>query len=347
MLFAMSLTASRVTFWNIGAKKKTINVNIKNTIKMKFLERALDGQNQWWKYILIFLLAYFGGQLIGSIPLMIVVAIKAYASNGLLTGISENFADLTTLGLSKNSVFGLTMLAPLTMLIFTVILIKALHNRTFFETASGRQSMRWNRVFFAFCFWFILMAIYGIVDYALHSDNYVLQFDLSKFAALLALSIALIPLQTTSEELLIRGYLAQGIGSRTKNRWLAWLIPSLIFGFMHIMNPEVAKFGFVLAMSQYLFFGLFFGLVAILDDGIELSIGMHTANNLFLSLFMTHSASALQTDALFSLKEINPAMELAVLIIVSSIAFVFFYKKYNWNWRIMNEKVIKYDLKFN
>jgi membrane protease YdiL (CAAX protease family) len=140
----------------------------------------------------------------------------------------------------------------------------------------------------------------------------------------------------------MRGYLAQGIAAWTKRRWLAWVIPSLVFGFLHIGNPEVAKFGFLLSMSQYLFFGLFFGLVAILDDGIELSMGMHAANNLFLSLFITHSASALQTDAVFSMKEIDPATDFLSLVIISSIVFIFLYRKYKWRLGVMNEKVTKF-----
>ncbi|MDR3260880.1 MAG: CPBP family intramembrane metalloprotease, partial [Tannerella sp.] len=131
-----------------------------------------------------------------------------------------------------------------------------------------------------------------------------------------------------------------------KSRWLAWVIPSLIFAFLHIGNPEVAKFGFLLSMSEYLFFGLFFGLIAILDDGIELSMGMHAANNLFLSLFITHSASALQTDAVFYMKEIDPVTDLLSLIIISSIAFVFLHQKYKWRLGAMNEKLYGVEIIF-
>jgi membrane protease YdiL (CAAX protease family) len=304
---------------------------------MKFLERALDGQNQWWKYVLVFLIAFFGGQFVGSLPFMAVMAIKVSAAGGQLN--AESLMNFEAVGMSKNLAFGLMMTAPFLTMVFTVLLVKALHNRTFSDTVSGRKTIRWKRALFAFCLWFGLMAVYMTADYFYHRDNYVLQFDSGKFIVLLVLAVIFVPPQAASEELLMRGYLTQGIGAGTKSRWVAWLIPSFIFGILHIGNPEVAKFGLVLSMSQYLFFGLFFGLVAILDDGIELSIGMHVANNLFLSLFATHPDSALQTDALFSLKEIDPVMDFVSLIVVAVIAFAVFYRKYGWHPGVMNKKV--------
>ncbi|MCL2597605.1 MAG: CPBP family intramembrane metalloprotease [Paludibacter sp.] len=304
-----------------------------------FLERALEGQNQWWKYLLIFLIALFGGQLIGLIPFFIVIIAKLIFTGGIEGFNFQNLSDLSELGLSKNLSFGLTMLAPLGTLIVTIILVQAMHGRTFAETVNGTKTVRWSRTFFAFATWFVLMAIYLGIDYFWHNDNYVFQLDWGKFAVLIVLSIVLVPFQTTSEELLMRGYLAQGIGAGTHSRWWALIIPSVIFGLLHILNPEIREFGFLLAMSQYLFFGILFGLIAILDDGIELSMGLHAANNMFLVLFVTHSASALQTDALFSVKAINPVLDLISLLIIGVIVFFIFYKKYNWNFKIMNQKV--------
>jgi membrane protease YdiL (CAAX protease family) len=306
---------------------------------MKFLERALDRHNQWWKYIVIFLGAMFGGQLIGSIPLAIVMGIKSIASGGNIAANPENLMDFTAMDISKNLAFGLVMLGPALTLVLTIVLVKALHNRTFSETVNGRKSVRWDRTFFGFGVWFVMMAVYLLIDYSMNTSNYVLRFDLEKFIPLIAMSLILVPLQTTSEELLMRGYLAQGIGAGTGSRMLACFIPSIVFALLHIANPEVAKFGFLLSMAQYLFFGLLFGLISLLDDGIELSIGMHTANNLFLCLFTTHSASALQTEAVFSLKEINPLQDFISLFAIGMFIFYIFYKKYKWNFRIMNKPV--------
>jgi len=40
-----------------------------------------------------------------------------------------------------------------------------------------------------------------------------------------------------------------------------------------------------------------------MDDGIEVAMGAHTANNIFLCIFVTNSSSALQTSALYVQKK--------------------------------------------
>ena len=68
---------------------------------------------------------------------------------------------------------------------------------------------------------------------------------------------------------------------------------------MHVMNPEIKEFGFLTMMPQYISFGLLFGIISVLDNGIELAIGAHAANNIFLSIFVTQKSSTLQTVAMF------------------------------------------------
>ena len=84
-----------------------------------------------------------------------------------------------------------------------------------------------------------------------------------------------------------------------KYRWVALLLTGFAFGLLHGSNPEVDRFGFWVAMPQYILMGLLLGLVAIWDDGLELALGLHLANNIISSLVVTHDASALQTHALF------------------------------------------------
>ena len=305
----------------------------------KFLERVFDGQNQWWKYLIVCLVGFVGGQFLGMIPLGIVLVVKTIMSQGNIAINPENMADFTVFGLSKNLVLFLTLFATVVSLFLTILLIKALHNRTFAETVNGRRKIRFGRIGSGAAVWAILMAVYLILDYSFNPGDYVLQLDWGKFIVLCILSLCMIPLQTTSEELLFRGYLAQGFAAWTKNRWAAILIPGLVFGLIHFGNPEVKEFGFWLAMPQYVFFGCLFGLISVLDDGIELAMGMHAANNIFLSIFATHSASALQTDALFEVQVIDPAKDLIQLVVIGLIALAYFAYRYKWNFGILNQKV--------
>ena len=51
-----------------------------------------------------------------------------------------------------------------------------------------------------------------MIDYQSSPENYVFNFELKPFLILVAIAIILIPLQTSFEEYLFRGYLMQGIG---------------------------------------------------------------------------------------------------------------------------------------
>ena len=46
------------------------------------------------------------------------------------------------------------------------------------------------------------------------------------------IAIIFVPLQTSLEEYVFRGYLMQGIGGIIKNKWIPLLTTSLLFGFL-------------------------------------------------------------------------------------------------------------------
>jgi membrane protease YdiL (CAAX protease family) len=73
---------------------------------------------------------------------------------------------------------------------------------------------------------------------------------------------------------------------------------SLIFGSMHVFNPEVAKMGYVI-MIYYIGTGLFLGVITLMDEGIELALGFHAANNLVGAILVTSDWSVFQTYSIF------------------------------------------------
>ena len=83
-------------------------------------------------------------------------------------------------------------------------------------------------------------------------------------------------------------------------------------------------------LPQYIMFGFMFGITAILDDGIEIALGTHTANNIFLSITVTNSSSTLQTPAVFEQVEILPWVEFGGLVIACIIFILVIGRIYNW-----------------
>ncbi len=292
---------------------------------MKHLERALDGQNQFWKYIVLFLVAFIGGQMIGSIPLISVMIYKILASGNIKQITPENIMDFSAYGINTNLGLALMLLSFAGIFLIFALLIKPFHKRTLVETINGRNRIRKGRIGMGILVWGIILSINLIITLLTAKEGEIeMQFNLAAFIPLLLIVLILLPVQTSIEEILFRGYLTQGIAVRTKSRWIALIIVSLLFGLMHIANPEVKEFGFWLAMPQYVTMGLLLGLVSILDDGIEIAMGIHFINNAFTALFTTYSSSILQTDAVFKFNKINPELDMLFLSIAATIAvFVF------------------------
>lgn len=173
-------------------------------------------------------------------------------------------------------------------------------------------------------------------DYFLNPEDFVVQFRLVPFAILFIISILLVPLQTSFEEFLFRGYLMQGLGVITKNRWFPLIITSLVFGGLHLSNPEVTQFG-PWIMVYYIGTGLFLGILTLMDDGLELALGFHAANNLIQILLVTADWSAFQSESI--LRDITrPESSISELVVSLGIIypiFIFiFAKKYKWkNWK--------------
>lgn len=129
----------------------------------------------------------------------------------------------------------------------------------------------------------------------------------------------------------------QGIGVLTKTKWVPLITTSLIFGLLHIANPEVKQLGYVI-MVYYIGTGLFLGIMTLMDEGMELALGFHAANNLFTALLVTADWTAFQTHSI--LKDMSNPTEagfidvfLPVFVMFPILLFIFS-KKYKWtNWK--------------
>lgn len=305
---------------------------------MNYFSNAFEGRNAGWRYFLLFIASFIGGQLIGGIPLTLIIVLKMFQSGGVVQN-PENLSDLSQFGISQNFGLFLMILPFICSILILFFLFKSFHNRHFSSLYSSFGKIRWNRFFISAGIWVLLCAVYLGFDYFFNSNTYQLNFKVQQFVILCIISICLIPIQASTEEVFFRGYMAQGIGVWTRNPLLVILIPSVVFGLMHSLNPEVFAFGFWLVMPQYIFFGLLFGLTTYLDDGIEVAMGAHSANNVFTSIFVTNTSSVLQTPALFVQNEINAGRELVMLLIIGIVFFTIFKYKFKWRFNALLKKI--------
>jgi membrane protease YdiL (CAAX protease family) len=293
-----------------------------------FIKQSLKGKNEWWRYLLTFMATLIGWQVVGVLPIIALAAAKSENYTDFMHAAQDNFMSM---GIDKNIYLTAMIFMFLLGLLFLVWAVKIIHRRSVLSVITSRNTFDWQRFFFGFALWFLLGVLLIFSDYALHPEDFVWNFNPTRFTILLLISLVLMPFQTSFEEIFIRGYLMQGFGILAKNRWLPLLLTSLIFGVLHGANPEVAKIGSLL-LIYYILTGLLFGMITLLDEGLEIPLGLHAANNIVAALFVTTNWTVFQTDALLiDTSEPNLSMLMYVpLLIIYPLALWVLTKKYDW-----------------
>ena len=225
------------------------------------------------------------------------------------------------------------LVAPLAFMLFIVLFYnKFIQNNSLRVLTTSRPKIDWSRFFFSFGVWGSITFLTTIIGYYSAPEDFVIQFNPEKFVVFVVFAVVLIPLQTSFEEYLFRGHMLQGIGLATKTRWVPLLVTSFLFGIMHIANPEVDKMGMII-MFYYIGTGLFLGILTLMDEGLELALGFHAANNLIGALLVTSDWSAFQTHSILkdvSVPSANFQIFIPILVFFPLLLFVFS-KKYKWN----------------
>lgn len=276
--------------------------------------------------ILLTLFLIFSAYFLGSLFLSIDLAINHPNFTVLSDG---SFKEIALL-LGKNRFF-LLMMLPFSLVFFTLLIcLTKIHKLPLIAVFTSRKTFDWKRFFIAFTWWSLMVVAFTSIELLLHK-NFQLVFNAQKFFTLFLLSIILLPLQTSSEELIFRGYILQGIKKRTGSILTSILISGLMFGMMHISNPEIAKIGYHI-LIYYITVGVVLGAIVYYDSGLELSLGFHAANNLITALLITADWQAFQTDAII-VDSNPPGNGVFSMLLALSMLFAFFLllnKKYNW-----------------
>jgi uncharacterized protein len=313
-----------------------------------YIKQAFNFIHNWWLYI-AGLAIIVVAVVLGQIPYTIILIAKATEA-----GLDLQNLDLSqTMGLIESNLNLFLMLLPFAAGFLGVFFVaKALHQQSVRSLTTSRSKIDWKRFWFAFLFWGIISSGLVLIDHYMSPENYVFNFKLVPFLILAGIAIVLVPLQTSFEEYLFRGYLMQGIGVLCKNKWVPLIITSVLFGILHIANPEIEKLGYIL-LVHYIGTGFFLGIITLMDEGLELALGFHAANNLFTALLVTADWTAFQTNSV--LRDISDpdigSIEIfaSVLIIYPILIFVFanVYKWNNWKDKLIGSVTNDENLKTN
>lgn len=302
---------------------------------MDFLRSGKLGLNDWFYYLIGIFIVILGYGILGQAPLLLVVYLYMDKYDLGLDALKkfEETTDFSVMHISNNLGFFLMVLIFIGAMLALYLALK-IQKKKLIDITTARSKFDSGRFFYGFGLWFMLTVIFEIIAYAVDPTNYTFEFHATNFFILLLITVFLLPIQTAFEELFFRGYLNQGLFLLTKIPMVGILVTSLLFSLVHSANPEIDKFGFIPMQFYYVGAGLFLALIAFFDDGLELSIGVHTATNLYGALFIKYSGSVLQTDALWSMKTISVYVMIIAFYISAILFFYFASRKYKWDLNI-------------
>ncbi|MEL0182985.1 MAG: CPBP family intramembrane glutamic endopeptidase [Bacteroidota bacterium] len=295
-----------------------------------FIQNALKVKNNIWRYALGIFIIFIFTQ-IGSIPFVVAIFNKV----GIEGAANLDPAKMMTILENSNLTFFYTLLTFFVGFIGFLIVIKYLHNQSFVSVTTSRKSIDYKRVLTSFSVISLILFFYTISSFYALPDEYIIQFNLNDFLILLLIAVIFIPIQTSLEEYVFRGYLMQGFGVLAKNKWVPLFLTSFLFGMLHYYNPEIMKLGSIL-LVHYIATGLFLGIITLMDEGMELALGFHAGNNLIIALMVTSDWTVFQTSSIFKyIGEPNAIyMSLFSTVIIYPLLLFYFSKKYNWtDWK--------------
>ncbi len=260
---------------------------------MRFIDSARLGRNSFGLYAggIAVLIVLF---ILGSLPLLFDAQLRlpAYAID------IENPAFIKAYGSTR------LLVGELLSFFFACVgfvwYLHVAHKRPLRSIFTTALHFRWQRFFGFGVLLFLTVCLFSFLEVLWSGQAQMVEwnFKAEQFWPLFLFSLLLIPFQAGIEELVFRVYALQGLYLRTKSVWLSIGLSSVMFALMHSSNPEIAVLGPGLLL-YYFIAGLFLALLAVQDEGLELSLAFHIFNNLFGALVVSSDWQAFHTEALF------------------------------------------------
>ncbi len=262
------------------------------TDQFPFLTSARAGRHQWWRYVVFFMTSIL--VVIAFNQLLNQWAVPAIKASQIFEIVGQENITYLLVAFIFGSLFGLT-----------VYLYPKLHQLPFegLYQAPVNHTFRWLLYMKGFCQWGILLMVGQLISEWGQFQNFLNAFSLPMFLLAFLLAGAGLLVQTFWEELIMRGYLFQGLSLRFNRPMVPIAVVSLLFGLMH------AGYG----LESFLFSCLFSVVACLLtlhDNGLERAAGVHFANNLLLSLFFLDLSEATQSAFSWEINWLSAGLEL-------------------------------------
>jgi uncharacterized protein len=295
-----------------------------------FLEAARQGKNDWWRYLVVIASIQFYWWILSGLTMIgvaiVFVALSSSEPSLSLPTSGEDWQQFYQFWQTPSIALFVASTIPFIVLcILIVIGVKKVHQRQFLTLIRADASINYKRLFSGFGVWWLIIGIPTIVVYFLEPHNFLWTFDPKQWFLFLPIALLLVPVQTSVEEFFFRGYLLQGLGLITKHPITLILVTSAIFAIPHFGNPEMQRDPVWVALS-YLTWGIFFAAITLKDNGLELALGVHAANNIFLFTIVNTADSVLPSPSLFTIQDAgDPKISLCFFLAEIALFYYLFF----------------------
>jgi membrane protease YdiL (CAAX protease family) len=274
-----------------------------------FLLNARSGKNSWWRYLLTFL-SFVAAVAIANVLLQwLMPQIKAIVPQN--NEFVKNIFFLVSIGI----IFGFALL------VFGFTFVK-LHQRKFMSLVNTTGSFSWSLYFKGFILYSIIGFLVNLLTEYKLFQVFMQNFNFANFVLIFIVGFIFIGIQSFFEEILLRGYILQGLSLKIKKTIILICINGAIFALLHL---GYGLGGFISSFA----FGITFALITIWQNRIEFSAGVHNANNLILGVFFVDLNEELNAKFQWSINWMDLSLELISFAILLIIVYKFLRKNNN------------------
>ena len=225
-----------------------------------------------WSLLILFV-AVYGWQILAGFVIGIVWVISYMMKNGMPDQNMINSLTASATALTSNVEFMYISYAVMIALILG--LWKLLYRQPF--KRMGLSMFRWlphlgyGLLFGAASMSIVFICLYLTGNTGMVSINIGALLDILFWAGLLKYVFV-----GFFEEILSRGYMMSALKT-TRNKWVIFFLPAVVFGLLHLMNPSVG----VLPVVNIALVGVLFGYMVVKTGDIWMPIGFHITWNFF------------------------------------------------------------------
>ena len=223
------------------------------------------------------------------------------------------------------------------LLLSFLLFFKWLHKGNWSCLFNSFSKFRWNRIASAILL-YLLVSLVSLPFFCgeLEEMKATFAFNAAEFFPYVLVLLIMLPLQVTAEEVINRSYFGQMFALIFKRPIILVVLTSIIFAFAHYGDMQHAE-SYAVLFTAIGISGLTYAIIMILDNGIEICIGLHFISNL-MTLVMY------KREGLSGLFEISHEYQVgwfAVLteLVYSIIVLLVFTKFYHWDWRKLFQKI--------